>query len=157
MARKEEVLPAISGIQEVGGMPLSPFGGMVFGAPDITEIASREGITKRELEQEVLYATGQKGRKKKYRTPSEREEAAAERARQRREERGEFLEGVGIPRKKREKLSDEERAARRSARGKARRAKKKAEKEEMTAFLKEHKSVLQDLGLDPSKYKHFKF
>jgi len=26
MARQEEVLPAISGIQEVGGMPLTPFG-----------------------------------------------------------------------------------------------------------------------------------
>jgi len=149
-----------------GDEPIAPLGNIFLegGGINFELLDLPEDATMKEIRAAVLRKSGKirsRGRKSESLTEEQRLQRKEERkaaAKKRRDEKNEWLRKIGLePTPRGEKLSEEDRKARRSERAKKRREGKKKEETELLKFAAQHKKDLSKLGLDPSAFKYLKF
>lgn len=117
------------------------------GVPDFTDVLQSQDISIADKRKHVLEGLGLKGKRRKYKSPEERKEAAKKRKEERKAERDKTLEGYGLlPRVKGPKLTKEQRKVKRSVRSKERRS-------FMRDMAKQNPDLAKTYGIDVGRFK----
>ena len=117
------------------------------GVPDFTNVLQSQDISVADKRRHVLEGLGLKGKRRKYKSPGERKEAAKKRREERKAVREKALGEYGLQSKaKGPKLTKEQKKARRSGRSKERRS-------FMREMAKQNPDLAKKYGIDVGRFK----
>jgi len=115
--------------------------------PQVSQVMTMEGLTPGERRRGVLVALGLRTPRQKYKSKKQRKTAAKERRLQRKKDRLALYEQYGItPRPRGAKLTPEQKKAKRSERGKNRRA-------ALREMARANPELAKKYGVDPARFK----